>query len=402
MNSCIVALSRYRDIVDDTDSFEMDYDSVEASATKPTYAAIRVNDLLETITDRYRPLTSFAQKIQFLISIQIELFDAFHSLLFDSLRKYQASVSTLGRTIQGESKETQAELLGLGGIERLCRIYGSAEYLEKKMRDWSDDVFFLELWDELQDRARRSNGERNLAGPMSVEAVAQRTSNTVGSDTDTGALFDETAASYKSLRIRTETILIETITDTFRATLRPYGRINPWSSLSTISLSEPSSLALTAELDATVQQLNNYLSFLAKTLSQVSCRRIVRQLCLAVQDFFWDSVLMRYTFSSAGIAQYTRDIEILWQTIDRHLGQGQAETGMRRLKEALVLLSLPIRRDGQCEAGDDGAGPGLWEVEKRVFRNNEGAREVLEELGLEMLSEGDARSVLERIIELGN
>ena len=359
-----------------------------------------MNDLLETITDRYRPLTSFSQKVQFLIDIQITIFDLFHSRLFDSLSKYQASTSSIGRTIQGDTKETTTELSGLAGIERLCRIYGSAEYLEKKLRDWSDEVFFLELWDELQDRARRStSASTQLAGLMSVSAVAERTSSTVGSDIDTGALFDETASAYKSLRIRTETILTDTLASAFRDTLRPYGRINPWSSLSSdLSGSTPSSsLALTAELDATIQQLNSYLQFLASTLAPASLRRIIRQLALAIQTFLWDSVLMRYTFSNAGVAQFTRDVEAIWETMDQHLGNGQSQAGMRKLREGLVLLGLP-EKVGE----EQGAELGLWEVEKRVFRNNESAREVLEELGLEALSETEARHVLERIIGLGS
>ncbi|KAI4222545.1 MAG: hypothetical protein L6R36_006066 [Xanthoria steineri] len=75
------ALSRYQNIIDPSESFEIDYESVEPSATKPTNAAIRVNDLLETITDRYRPLPSFSQKLRFLIDIQIAIFDLFHSRL---------------------------------------------------------------------------------------------------------------------------------------------------------------------------------------------------------------------------------------------------------------------------------------------------------------------------------
>lgn len=408
----LVALSRYRDIVDAPESYEIDYDSVDPGATKPTYAAIRVNDLLETITDRYRPLTSFSQKVQFLIDIQITIFDLFHSRLFDSLSKYQASTSSIGRTIQGDTKEVIAELSGLGGIERLCRIYGSAEYLERKMRDWSDDVFFLELWDELQDRARRSSSaSTQLAGQMSVSAVAERTSSTVGSDVDTGALFDETASAYRSLRIRAEGILTDTLTSTFRDTLRPYSRINPWSSLASSDPAEStlpsssSSLALSAELDATIQQLDTYLHFLESTLSTASLRRITRQLALAIQSFLWDSVLMRHTFSSAGVAQFARDVDAIWETIDRHLGIGQGQAGMRKLREGLVLLGLPERVGGvggEEEEEQQGAELGLWEVEKRVFRSNESAREVLEELGLEVLTETDARHVLERIIGMGS
>ena len=394
------ALSRYQTIIEAPESFETDYDSVNSNATKPTYAAIRVNDLLETITDRYRPLPSFQQKVQFLIDIQIAIFDLFHARLRDSLSAYQTLTSSIGRNLQGASRETQAELRGIGGLERLCRIYGSAEYLEKKMRDWSDDVFFLDLWDELQDRARLNTNNRNFAGPMSVSHVAERTSSAVGSEQGTGALFDETAGAYRHLRIRTEDTLQDKLITSFRDTLRPYARINPWSSLST-SFDPSTPLALSAELDTSVQLLNNFLSFLSQALAQAPLRRITRQLCLSMQTFLWDSVLMRYTFSAAGTSQFTRDIEIIWQTINHWLGQQQGELGMRKLKEALVLLNLPekIEEEGDGSAGE--VGLGLWEVEKRIFRDNESAREVLEELGLEVLSEPEARNVLERRIQLG-
>jgi hypothetical protein len=48
----IVALSRYHSIIDAKDAGEIDYDSVESGVTKPTKAAIRVNDLVETITGK--------------------------------------------------------------------------------------------------------------------------------------------------------------------------------------------------------------------------------------------------------------------------------------------------------------------------------------------------------------
>ncbi len=48
--------------------------------------------------------------------------------------------SSIARTVQGVSKEDQASLQGVRGLDRLCRVYGSAEYLEKAMSDWSDDV----------------------------------------------------------------------------------------------------------------------------------------------------------------------------------------------------------------------------------------------------------------------
>lgn len=396
------ALSRYHNIIDAPESGEIDYDSVDPGATKPTKAAIRVNDLLETITDRYRPLNSFSQKLRFLIEIQITIFDQFHDRLNSALEAYLTATSALARAVQGVSKEEQAQLQGLGGLERLCRVYGSADYLEKKMRDWSDDVFFLELWDELQFRARSRSG-RTVAKDMTVEDIAGRTSSVVGSEDDSGALFDETASAYRKLRIRTEGILQDLLGHDVRQSLRPYGRINPWSSLA--SEMSASSLAITAELDSAVQLLASYLSFLSKVLAEAPLKRTCRQLALSMQTFLWDHVLMRNNFSTSGVAQFTRDLYALCEVFDRYLGPGQGQIGMKKLREAVGLLGMPIKpkqEDGGEDGVSGGEGLGIWEVEKRVFRDNESAREVLEELGIESLTETEARSVLERRLELSS
>lgn len=324
--------------------------------------------------------------------------------------------STIARTVQGVSKEEQAEVDGLGGIERLCRVYGSAEYLEKKMRDWSDDVFFLDMWEELQDRARGNTHKKNIVGSMTIEDVAERTSSTVGSqDDNTGALFDETAGAYRRLRVRTESIMQETLIHHLRESLRSYGRIKPWSSLNNIesSAANATTFNLTAELDATVQQLSSYLAFLSAALAPAPLRRITMHISLAIQTFLWDNILFRNSFSTSGIAQFTHDVSALWEVIDRHVGEGQGALGMRKLKEAFVLLALSADRreqgdDGRTESGGQevekeaaasASGLGLWDVEKRLFLDNESGREVLDELGLEILTESEARQVLERRID---
>ncbi|KAI4174518.1 MAG: hypothetical protein LQ343_002275 [Gyalolechia ehrenbergii] len=405
------ALSRYQSIIDDPSSGEIDYDSVEPSATKPTNGAIRVNDLLETITDRYRPLPSFSQKLRFLIDIQIAIFDLFHARLASSLEAYLTLTSSLSRTVHGVSrdKSTQPDLSGLAGIERLMRVYGSAEYLEKKMRDWSDDVFFLELWEELQDRARaNTDGKRKaVAGDMSMEHVADKTSAAVGNeDAVGGALFDETAGHYRQLRVRAEDIMLEQFLQNLRDAIKGYGRVNPWSALSEgEEEDDDAQMAITAELDNTIQLLQSYISFLANALSQAPLRRVARQVALSIQGFLWDHVVMRYTFSAPGARQFQRDVHGIWEIIDRYVGVRQGEMGMKRLREGLVLLRL-----GGGEALKNGLDGGvattgelkltLADVNERLFRSNESGKEALEELGLEVLSEGEARSVLERRVDM--
>ena len=78
--------------------------------------------------------------MRFLIDIQIAIFDQFHQRLQSALEAYLAATSAVVRAVQGVSKEERAGVEGVHGLERLCRVYGSAEYLEKAMADWSDDI----------------------------------------------------------------------------------------------------------------------------------------------------------------------------------------------------------------------------------------------------------------------
>lgn len=419
------ALSRYGDILDTADSGQIDFDGVELTATKPTKAAMRVNDLLETITDRYRPLIPFSQKLRFLIDIQITIFDQFHERLHSGLEAYLAMTSTIGRTVQGSDQQNSLE--SVSGLERLCRIFGSAEYLEKKMQDWSDDVFFLELWSELQDRvSKNKDGGKNVAGSMSVAEVASRTSHVVAenynhgkSDVSDGALFDETASTYRRLRLRSESIITSTLTCDIHSSLRSYARASTWSSLSPPSETSPSyPHPPSSDLTPVIYTLSSSMSFLSRALGVAPLKRITRQILLAIQNFIWDNVLLRHTFSTAGISQLSSDVDHLCDVVDAALGsqsgvlhQGESKRMLGKLNESLLLLGLRVRSPrradsrGATEINPEEHGGldkqlGLWEVERRLFANNESAREVLAELEIENLTEADARAVLERRVEI--
>lgn len=423
------ALSRYQAIVASPDAGEIDYDSVGAEDSKPTKMVIRVNDLVETITERYRPLTSFSQKLRFLMDIQIEVFDMLYKRLSKSLEQYQAYTAVGSHIISGVSHEEKSDLQGLVGLRRLCSVFGSAEYLERAMRDWSDDVFFLDLWEELQERARgRDRISSKLGG---LQEIQQKTSSAVGGAENDGelqgALFDETATSYRRVRMRAEEIIMETITNNARDTLRTYARISTWASLSPQSGSGGAS-SISAELDPTLRLTAQYFDFLSKAVGQAPLRRLARHLAHVVQSYLWDSVLLRHSFSTAGAAQLATDVHAIAFELDRHVGSGQTQRGMRRLLEGLTLLALPVRAanpdigvedDDETSAWDDdddqnnipanpqiattsNTGMGLFEVERLVFMDNESARRVLDQLGLEVLTEHDARAVLERRVELGS
>lgn len=404
------ALARYKEIIDAPDSGHIDYEGVEVSATKPTKAAIRVNDLLETITERYQPLSSFSQKLRFLIDIQITIFDQLHERLRSALEAYLAMTSTIGRTVQGA--EGQASVEGVAGLERLCRVFGSAEYLEKKMEDWSNDVFFVELWSELQERAKQNRGSgKNVAGSMSLSDVASRTSQAIADNKNTGvantssdgALFDETASAYRHLRLRSESIITSTMTSNALSSLKSYSRTSNWATLST---SSAVSLPPSSDLAPVMRTLSTNISFLSRVLGVAPLRRIIRPLLHPVQNYIWSNVLMNNTFSAAGVAQLASDVDHLSSVVDVALGpagnQGDSIRLLKKLNEGILLLGLDAAQHIYATEQEEKTLPGLWEVEKRLFKDNESAREVLAELGIETLTETEARAVLERRVEIGS
>lgn len=202
------ALARYQNIMKSPDCGSLDYDSNPPGKTKTTYGASQVMDLLTSVTQLYQNLRSFPYKLRFLIEVQLSLLDLYHIRLNDSIDVYTTMTSTVGRTLHGVSKEEQAKLEGIGGLESLCKVYGSADHVINELQDQSDDVFFVELWAELQRRAKKSNVSDDLAGPMSYTDVKNSTSSAVGSEDD-GAVFDETGDAFKRLRSSAERLMIE-------------------------------------------------------------------------------------------------------------------------------------------------------------------------------------------------
>lgn len=71
------------------------------------------------------------------------------------------------------------------------------------------------------------------------------------------------------------------------------------------------------------------------------------------------------------------------------------------------LAGIPARNPAKETATRDArpdaaaaADPGLWDVESRLFADNQSARRVLEDLGLELLDEKEARRLLRLRVEL--
>lgn len=421
------ALSRYNNIRDAPEGRDIDFDA-EPGQTKPTKSAIRIADLLETITDRYRALNSFSYKIRFLIDIQIHILEEYHRNLADMLQVYVATTHTAGRLLQGQ---TESDAFGLKGLELITQIYGSAEFLQRKLSDWSDDIFFLELWDELSVRAKGSNGANaSIGNDLNVDDVAAKTSaaikNIDDGEYDGSGLFDQTVGSFLRLRDRSEEQILRAFDVNVRGALRPYVRHPQWSSLGDSKLE--GSLAPSSALDGLSQTITILLGYLARVLSHAALRRVAKHIYTTIQKEMLDNVVLSHTFSTAGASQLRTDISAIKEIVERTAKlRGVGDQSMKRLDEAAALLSL---RATEEDVGDDedangadwgfeetaehsvsgketvlppgGAGQelSLWEVDKRLFTDNPTARKVLAELGIYHLDVTEARNVLKRRVEI--
>lgn len=133
------ALERFEGIMDSQDSRSIDYEYAGSGKTKPTYGAVRVTDLLRSVTSQYERVRRFSHKLRFLIDIQLAILDEFHDRLRGSLEAYQSLTSTVGRTLHGVTKEQLAALEGTGALETLCKVLGSSDHIVNTLKDWSNE-----------------------------------------------------------------------------------------------------------------------------------------------------------------------------------------------------------------------------------------------------------------------
>lgn len=244
------ALERYEAIMASPEARQIDYDYSGPGKTKPTYGAVRVVDLLRTVTGQYQRIKRFSHQLRFLIDIQLAILDEYHQRLRDGLDAYNALTSVALKAFSGASKEQRAALEGTGAFETLCKVFGSSDHVVNALKDWSNEEFFVEMWDRLQARAKKSDDESNLAGGMSHDEVKERTSQSVGTNEDGGILFDETIKAYSARRDTALEWLIAAVQESQSKAFRPYIQRTQWTTINEDSGPiDPYQLSITAELD---------------------------------------------------------------------------------------------------------------------------------------------------------
>ncbi|POS83830.1 hypothetical protein EPUL_002759 [Erysiphe pulchra] len=384
------ALDRYQEIIQAKNNGEIDYDSSPLGKSKSTYGSSQVTDLIANITVKYKRLQNFSHKIKFFIGIQAEILDLYLGRLNDALEYYQTANSTVGRTIHGVTKEELEEIKGIKGIDKLCRVFGSADHLINIIKEWINDEFFIVLYDQLQSRVASTDSTAKVASNKMASELIECTSKAVGYDND-GSLFDTTLETFERQRKRAESLITQAIKYDLPNIFRPYLTKSQWTTVGEVSLLESTSILITPELDLPLQVLQTYVQFLHRVLADAPFRRIIREVIKKLQDLLFYELLLNQDFTLLGSVRFSQDITAILSLINFSLSsKSQVPFDMPLLREGALLLSLS---DSIEDANNSFSG-----VSKAIFSTNQEATQTLKKLGITHLSNSDARTVLERRI----
>lgn len=124
-----------------------DYTPSTSNGLRPTNSALKVRDLFDQVTDRYKPLPEFKHRLPFFADIQIPLLDGYLQRISSATDAFETLSYGLMRAVPGTltgADSGSARLTnGLNGLQRLVRAYVSASWMASTCEEWSEDIVSL-------------------------------------------------------------------------------------------------------------------------------------------------------------------------------------------------------------------------------------------------------------------
>ncbi|KDQ54870.1 hypothetical protein JAAARDRAFT_160141 [Jaapia argillacea MUCL 33604] len=264
---------------------------------RSTNSARRVRALLEQVTDRYASLPSPLHKTHFLTTIQLPLLQTYHSRISSSLDAFETLSSAFVRAVPGAITMTGSfsgaggEAGGKGdgrrltggvvGVERLVKGFVSARWVERGMEGWGDDLFFLELWNEI-------NSHASLRARAHDNPLLPSPSPSPGGEGVEGTLLDVLVEEYRKLGERAEEMIVQQVYGEVESALRPH-----WVALgSPDPEAELSGIPIPPSLISPISILTSHLTFLHSTLPQSITTTLYRRISARLSQHILQRAVM--------------------------------------------------------------------------------------------------------------
>ncbi|VEU21731.1 DEKNAAC102615 [Brettanomyces naardenensis] len=255
---------RYDEIINEKDAFVIDYGFVESGHTQPTKSAINMSNLLDGITANYANLP-LEYQLKFLSDVQLKLLNFY----FAVLKQGTKALDSLGKNDE------------ISFIERLCRIWCSADYMIELMKNWGERLFFVELWNSINPDNECQN-----------------------------TFFDSVIGGYekgildqmpKRLKQYEERQLNRTMKEYFQSDMS-------WSNATSVNR-DPS------ELELPIQALKGDLLYLQKTLSRFNFLEVKLYFSEVISTYFEKNFVRSNRFNEVGASQLRNHLDKFYESL---------------------------------------------------------------------------------------
>ncbi|TFY56888.1 hypothetical protein EVJ58_g7365 [Rhodofomes roseus] len=356
------AMDQYVDIISSSDAWLVADDHPDDAIVvelnlRPTNSARRVKALIEQITDRYSPLPKFLHRTQFLIAVQLPMLEAYHSRISSSLDAFETLSSSLMRAVPGalgsvgvssesigRAADPQRLTSGVEGVQRLCKALISARYISAACEAWGEELFFLELWAEINREAplrSRVAGVATLPSPRGGE-----------NDEPEGTIFDALVSQYGKLGERAEDMIVHTVCGEVEAGLKAHFMGSSSTQVTPdVSHEKQDDIALASTLLGPLAVLSSEVSFLHSILSARTAATLYRRIASRLASHILQRQIFYRGRGRIGLQEgkaILAESELFVETCQIALARSdrnRAEAPWRQLLQASRLIALEgIRR----------------------------------------------------------
>jgi len=315
---------------------------------RPTNSARRVKALIEQITERYQPLPRFASRTRFLIAVQIPVLESYHSRISSSLDAFETLSSSFIRAVPGalagqigHNTESCSLTSGVESIGRLVKACVSAHYIADAMNRWGEDMFFLELWSEINERAAlRARAEIH---PLLPDPVSNGVTTQDVEVVSKGTIFQELVLQYRALGRRAEDMIVRHVRAEVETASKPYFA-NQWDHSQNAPPNEKG-LSIPTTLVVPISLLSSHLGFLARSLPNATCVTLYRQIAYSLASVILQKRVLQRPRGRLSLTEARQIAEesMLWvetcrMTMDRAVRR--AEGPWSRLLDVMKILTV--------------------------------------------------------------
>lgn len=135
--------------------------AADEAGQRTTKSARSTIEILDSVSERYRPLPSLSQRLSFLAIVQLPILRSYAQRLTRSLDAFESLSSAFARAMPGEivpgtgssslvSGSSDSDMVqGLRGLGRLVKALLSAQYVCTELERWSETAAFVEMSESL-------------------------------------------------------------------------------------------------------------------------------------------------------------------------------------------------------------------------------------------------------------